>query len=106
MYYYNVSSDPLIVFANESEEDEDEVLKATGEIIIPEGSTITIDEYDPKTNIHTTMFNFWDELHCETQHCLYEIDYNSNEITSFIKDRNFEWMDIATEELSEYADFT
>lgn len=87
-------SDPLIVMNQDSE--------ATGQILIPHGSTVTKDEYDPKKNLHTTMFNFWDELNIEMQHCLYEINYNNYEVTSFIKDRNFEWMELVTEKLEGY----
>ena len=50
------------------------------------------------------MFNFWDELNIEMQHCLYEIDYNNYEVTSYIKDRNFDWMDIVTEKLEGHDD--
>ena len=89
-------SDPFIVL--------NENLEATGQIVIPCDATVTKDEYDPDDNIHVVMFNFWDELNIEMQHCLYEINYNTWEVTSFIKDRNFDWMDIVTEKLEGHDD--
>jgi hypothetical protein len=63
-------------------------------------ATVTKDEYDPISNVHTVMFNFWDELISMVQHCLYEIDYENYEVKSCIKDGKFDWEDVALEALT------
>ena len=89
-------SDPFIMLNSDGE--------ATGTIIIPNDATVSEDKYNPETNVHTVMFKFWDKLHKEMQHCLYEINYNNHEVTSFIKDRNFDWYDVACEKLEGWND--
>ena len=82
---------------------EDERGYATGMIMIPSGEDVEVfqDEYDADTNIHSLIFKFWDgEM---VQHCLYEIDYNTNLLKSFIKDYEFNWCTDSIQKLSFYT---
>lgn len=75
---------------------------ATGSIIIPLNAEISRDEFDDKSNIHFVMFKFWDAYNTIMQHCLYEIDYNSFQVRSYIKDDAFEWIESSNQKLSFY----
>ena len=95
MNYADVKEkDPLVVTYEDG--------YATGMILIPNDAEVSLDEFDDKMNIHSVMFKFWDAYNIEMQHCLYEIDYNNNQVRSYAKDNAFEWTEIFNQKLSFY----